>query len=70
MNRCNTGAGTPLIVHSCLFHFAVRRGEIHFLKNDNEVEWERELAERGVTPEHFVLAFRQPVDRAKAAATA
>jgi hypothetical protein len=65
-----TGWQERRFVHSCLVHFAVRGGEIHLLKNDTEVEWERKLAERGVTPEHFVLAFRQPVDRAKAAATA
>jgi hypothetical protein len=52
-----------------LVHFAIRGGKVHLLKNDTEVEWERELAKRGVTPEDFVLAFRQPVDQAKAAAT-
>lgn len=46
-------------IHSCLVHFAIREGEVQLLKNDTEIEWERELRERGVAPQDIVLAFRQ-----------
>lgn len=46
-------------VHSCLVHIAVRGAEVQLLKNDTEVEWDRELIDRGVASEDIVLTFRQ-----------
>lgn len=57
-------------VHSCLVHFTIRGRQIHLLKNDTEIEWDRELIDRGVAPEDIVLAFRQTVDQRAASATA
>ena len=48
-------------VHSCLVHFTVDGQTVRLLRNDTDVEWDRELIERGIAPEDIVLAFRQPV---------
>ena len=55
--------------HSCLVHFAIRGGEVQLLKNDTEIEWDRELIARGVAPEDIVLAFRQPAHQRATSAT-
>ena len=54
-----TGWKNGRYVHSCLVHLAIRGGMIQLLKNETEVEWDRELVERGIEPEHVVLAFRE-----------
>lgn len=54
-----TGWKDDRFVHSCLVHLATRGATIQLLKNDTEVEWERELVEQGVAPEDIVLAFRR-----------
>jgi hypothetical protein len=51
-------------VHSCLVHFVVRGGRVHLLKNDTDVEWDRELVAHGIAPDDIVLAFRQVHPRA------
>ncbi|MBW3599720.1 MAG: XisI protein [Planctomycetes bacterium] len=55
-------------VHSCLVHLAIRGGEVQLLKNDTEIEWDRELAQRGIAPKDIVLAFRQPLPQHAASA--
>ncbi len=50
-------------VHACLVHFTIRGREVHLLKNDTEIEWDRELIDRGIAPEDIVLAFRQTADQ-------
>jgi hypothetical protein len=57
-------------VHACLVHFAIRGREVQLLKNDTEIEWERELIERGVAPDDIVLAFRQSARQRAVTATA
>ncbi len=56
-------------IHSCLVHFTVRGKTVQLLRNDTEVEWDRELIDRGVGPEDIVLAFRQVVGQRAASAT-
>jgi len=56
--------------HACLVHLAIRGREVHLLKNDTEIEWERELIERGVPPSDIVLAFRPAAQRCTVSATA
>ena len=46
-------------IHSCLVHFTVRDQNVQLLRNDTDVEWDRELIDRGVAPDDIVLAFRQ-----------
>ena len=48
-------------VHSCLVHFTVDDQHVRLLRNDTDVEWDRELIDRGIAPEDIILAFRQPV---------
>lgn len=57
-------------IHSCLVHFTIRDHKVQLLKNDTEVEWDRELIDRGVADEDIVLAFRQTVSQRTASATA
>jgi hypothetical protein len=64
-----TGWKDGRFVHSCLVHIAVRGTEVHLLKNDTEIEWDRELTDRGVAPSDLVLAFRQPPPHRTAATT-
>ena len=56
-------------IHSCLVHLTVRGQKVQLLRNDTEVEWDRELIDRGVAPEDIVLAFRQVVSQRAASAT-
>lgn len=46
-------------VHACLVHFAIRGREVQLLKNDTDIEWDRELLEQGVAFQDIVLGFRQ-----------
>ncbi len=46
-------------IHACLVHLTVRDDKVQLLRNDTEVEWDRELIDRGVAPEDIALAFRQ-----------
>ena len=62
-----TGWKEGRFVDKCLVHFAIRGQVVQLLKNDTEVEWDRELIDRGVAPEDIVLAFRQPVPERAAA---
>lgn len=55
-------------IHSCLVHFAVRDRKVQLLRNDTEIEWDRELIDRGIAPDDIVLAFRQVVDQRAATA--
>lgn len=48
-------------IHSCLVHFTVRDLKVQILRNDTDVEWDRELIVRGIAPDDIVLAFRQAV---------
>ena len=48
-------------VHSCLVHITVDGQTVRLLRNDTDVEWDRELIDRGIAPEDIILAFRQPV---------
>ncbi|MDP6353593.1 MAG: element excision factor XisI family protein [Planctomycetota bacterium] len=54
-----TGLKCGKFVYSCLVHLAIRGGKIELLKNETEVEWDRELVERAVAPQDIVLAFRE-----------
>jgi hypothetical protein len=56
-----TGWKGSRFIDTCLVHFAIRGREVQLLKNDTEVEWDRELIDRGVAPEDIVLTFRHPV---------
>ena len=56
-------------IHSCLVHFTVRDQNVQLLRNDTEVEWDRELIDRGIAPEDIVLAFREAAGRRAASAT-
>ncbi len=56
-------------IHSCLVHFIVRDQQVQLLRNDTDVEWDRELIDRGVAPDDIVLAFRQTVGQRAATAT-
>ena len=56
-------------IHSCLVHFTVRDQNVQLLRNDTDVEWDRELSDRGVAPDDIVLAFRQPASQRFATAT-
>jgi len=56
-------------IHSCLVHFTVRGQTVQLLRNDTEVEWDRELIDRGVGPEDIVLAFRQAIGQRAASPT-
>ena len=56
-------------IHSCLVHFTVRNQNVQLLRNDTDVEWDRELIDRGVASEDIVLAFRQAVGQRAASAT-
>jgi hypothetical protein len=57
-------------IHSCLVHFTVRGQKVQLLRNDTDVEWDRELIDRGVAPDDIVLAFRQVVGQRGTSATA
>lgn len=57
-------------IHSCLVHFTVRDQMVQLLKNDTDVEWDRELVDRGIAPDDIVLAFRQPVGQRTVSTTA
>ena len=57
-------------IHSCLVHFTVRDQTVQLLKNDTDVEWDRDLIARGVAPDDIVLAFRQVGGQRTASATA
>lgn len=57
-------------IHSCLVHFTVRDQMVQLLKNDTDVEWDRELVDRGIAPDDIVLAFRQPVGQRAVSTTA
>lgn len=48
-------------IHACLVHFTVRDQKVQLLRNDTDVEWDRELIELGVAPEDILLAFRHAV---------
>ena len=54
-----TGWKDGRFIHSCLVHFTVRDQNVQLLRNDTDVEWDRELIDRGVVPDDIVLAFRQ-----------
>ncbi len=54
-----TGWKDGRFVHSCLVHFTVDGQFVRLLRNDTDVEWDRELEDRGIAPEDIVLAFRQ-----------
>jgi hypothetical protein len=54
-----TGWKDGKFIHACLVHFTVRGQKIRLLKNDTEIEWDRELIDRGVSPGDIELAFRQ-----------
>ena len=54
-----TGWKGPKFIHTCLVHLAIRDNQIQLLKNDTEVEWDRELTDLGVAPEEIVLVFRK-----------
>ena len=56
-------------IHSCLVHFTVRDQNVQLLRNDTDVEWDRELIDRGIAPDDIVLAFRQAVGQRTASAT-
>ena len=53
-----TGWKQGRFFHACLVHLAIRGRQVELLKNDTEIEWDRELIERGVAPNDIVLAFR------------
>ena len=57
-------------IHACLVHFTVRDQKVQLLRNDTDVEWDRELINRGIAPEDIVLAFRQVAGQRSASATA
>jgi hypothetical protein len=65
-----TGWKEGRFMDACLVHFAIRGREVQLLKNDTDVEWDRELIERGVAPEDIVLAFREPLHEPAASAIA
>lgn len=54
-----TGWKDGRFLHACLVHFVVRDGRIELWKNETDVEWDRELVERGVLPVDIVLKFRE-----------
>ena len=56
-------------IHSCLVHLTVRDQKVQLLRNDTDVEWDRELSDRGVAPDDIVLAFRQVGGQRPASAT-
>ena len=64
-----TGWKDGRFIHVCLVHFTVRDQKVQLLKNDTDVEWDRELSDRGVAPDDIVLAFRQTVSQRVASAT-
>ena len=64
-----TGWKDGRFIHACLVHFTVRDQKVQLLKNDTDVEWDRELSDRGVAPDDIVLAFRQTVSQRVASAT-
>ena len=45
-------------VHACLVHLTVRGQKVQLLRNDTEVEWDRELIDCGVSPDDIQIAFR------------
>ena len=53
-------------VHSCLVHFTVDGQIVRLLRNDTDVEWDRELVDRGIAPEDIILAFRHTVGQREA----
>lgn len=64
-----TGWKDGRFIHACLVHFTVRDQKVQLLRNDTDVEWDRELSDRGVAPDDIVLAFRQTVSQRVASAT-
>lgn len=61
-----TGWKDGRFIHSCLVHLTVRGQKVQLLRNDTEVEWDRELIDRGVAPADIELVFRQNVGQSVA----
>lgn len=64
-----TGWKDGRFLHACLVHFTVRDQKVQLLRNDTDVEWDRELIDRGVAPDDIVLTFRQSVSQRVASTT-
>lgn len=64
-----TGWKDGRFIHACLVHFTARDQKVQLLRNDTDVEWDRELIDRGVAPDDIVLTFRQVGDQRPATAT-